>query len=306
MKRVSLLLLALAATFALHAQGVKDPDNNKASRGETLVFTGTTYDPGFNEWYDENNWHIGTPDGALAGRLPNSGDDVVIASGAICNMPDDAVGQYASLTIEDGGQFYAPEDAEIIATVKKNIARYGAFDGWYLLSFPTDLDQPDFVGAGMITSSAYDLFFFDQDGAGEVEEEDPDPDAGEWRNYKYYIENGLEFKAPIDSENDRCYNGYLYANSRNTSLSFTGTLFTESEMTYKRLHWNNSAEQVGVNLIGNPYTCNAEMVAGNKISGYYMLNEERNDVIVYDDGDFDYTYVAPMTAFFAVASANKP
>jgi hypothetical protein len=143
----------------------------------------------------------------------------------------------------------------------------------------------------MITNSAYDLFYFDQNFYDGTET------PGEWRNYKYYMENGMEFKAP--------YNAYLYANKQNTTLNFTGNLYTAGSVVYQRITFNGDADEVGVNLVGNPYTCNAEMVAGNRIGGYYMLNEERNDVIVYDDGEFDYTYLAPMTAFFAVASANN-
>ena len=251
------------------------------SQGQDMVFVGQ------GDWNDLENWES-------ADRLPIALDNVIIAEGAICYMPEDAVGQYASLTIQDGAQLYAPEDAEIYATVQKNIEAYGGLSGWYMLSIPVDVEgNPDFDAAGMITNN-YDLFYFDQNFVGSPEE---DAQNGEWRNYKYYMENGLEFKAP--------YNGYLYANSRNTTLNFTGNLYTAGSVIYQRITFNNDADQVGVNLVGNPYTCNAEMVAGNRIGGYYMLNEERNDVIVYDDGDFDYTYLAPMSAFFAVASANN-
>lgn len=113
-------------------------------------------------------------------------------------MPESAIGQYATLTIEDGGQLYAPEDAEIFATVKKNIAAYQGLGGWYLLSIPVDVEgDPDFNAAGMITDSPYDLFYFDQNFPGEVEDETSE--NGEWRNYKYYMANGLEFKAPYNA-----------------------------------------------------------------------------------------------------------
>lgn len=253
------------------------------SQGQEMHFIGQ------GDWNDLENWQD-------VDRLPMALDNVIIDEGAICHMPESAIGQYASLTIEDGGQLYAPEDAEVVATVKKNIEAYQGVNGWYLLSFPVDVEgDPDFNAAGMITNSAYDLFYFDQNFPGEVVDETSE--NGEWRNYKYYMQNGLEFKAP--------YNAYLYANKQNTTLHFTGNLYTAGSVVYQRITFNNGADQVGVNLVGNPYTCNAEMVAGNRIGGYYMLNEERNDVIVYDDGEFDYTYLAPMTAFFAVASANN-
>jgi len=260
------------------------------TQGQEMHFIGQ------GDWNDLENWQD-------VDRLPMALDDVIIDEGAICHMPESAIGQYASLTIEDGGQLYAPEDAEIVATVKKNIEAYDAalMNNWYLLSFPTDLDTPDFEGAGMITNSAYDLFFFDQNFPGEVVDETSE--NGEWRNYKYYMNNGLEFIAPINSGHST--NGYLYANSVNTTLHFTGNLYTSGSLVYQRINFNNAADQVGVNLIGNPYTCNAEMGAANRIGGYYKLNDERNDVIVYDDGEFDYTYLEPMSAFFAIASANN-
>ena len=252
------------------------------SQGQDMVFNGQ------GDWNDLQNWQD-------ADRLPIVLDNVTIAEGAICNMPASAIGQYASLTIEDGGQLYAPEDAEIVATVKKNIEAYQGLNNWYLLSFPVDIEEPNFQAAGMITNSDFDLFFFDQNFPGEVEDETSE--NGEWRNYKYYMANQQTFMAP--------YNGYLYANKQNTTLQFTGNLYTASSIAYQRISYVSGTDQVGVNLIGNPYTCNAEMVTGNRISGIYMMNEERDDVIVYDDGEVDYTYVAPMTSFFAVANANN-
>lgn len=253
------------------------------SQGQEMHFIGQ------GDWNDVNNWD--------ADRLPIALDNVIIDEGAICHMPESAIGQYASLTIADGGQLYAPEDAEIFATVQKNIEAYEGLNGWYLLSIPVDVEgDPDFNAAGMITNN-YDLFYFDQNFPGEVVDETSE--NGEWRNYKYYMANGLEFKAP--------YNAYLYANKQNTTLNFTGNLYTAGSMVYQRINLNGDSDQVGVNLIGNPYTCNAEMTLGSRTNQdqVYMLNEERNDVIVYDVSEYDYVYVAPMTSFFAIATANN-
>ena len=245
---------------------------NFFSEGQDMVFIGQ------GDWNDLENWEN-------AERLPNALDNVTIAAGAICYMPEDAIGQYASLTIADGGQLFAPEDAEVIATVQKNITAYSGLSGWYLLSFPVDFETPDFTD---MTTNNYDLFIFDQNFPGSPED---NAQNGEWRNYKYYMENGLEFKAD--------YNGYLYANSRNMTLDFTGTLYTASSYE-PRIKYTGDADQVGVNLIGNPYTCNAELTPGGRITGIYMMNEDRADVIVYD-GEGDYTSVAPMASFFAVS-----
>ena len=245
---------------------------------------------GQGDWNDLEKWQD-------LDRLPTNLDNVIIAEGAICYMPASAVGHYSSLTIEDGAQLYAPEDAEVIATVKKNIEGYDpvAMNNWYLISFPVNIEEPDFEGAGMFNNGDYDLFYFDQNYPGTLDE---NPANGEWRNFKWYMENGMEFKAP--------YNGYLYANRQNTTLEFTGELYTAGDISYQRIPLVDGSDEnaQGVNLIGNPYTCNAEMETGSRITGIYMMNDERTDVIVYDDGDFDYTVVAPMTSFFAVTSAN--
>jgi hypothetical protein len=263
------------------------------SEGQDFAFNGD------GAWSNLEFW---TVNGEAATRLPNSLDNVTIESG-ICYMTEEA--QFATLTIEDGAEFYPVEGAEVTAIVKKNIDAYQVDNNWYLLSFPTDLDNPDFVGAGMITNSAYDLFFFDQNFPGEVVDETSE--NGEWRNYKYYIQNGLNFIAPIIN-NGHSSNGYLYANKQNTTLHFTGNLYTESNLVYQRVTFNNTtADQVGVNLIGNPYTCKAVVDLGSRMDqdNIYKMNEERNDVIVYDISEFEYTYVDPMTAFFAIATANN-
>ena len=253
------------------------------SQGQDMVFGGE------GDWNQLENW---TVYGEPATRLPIALDYVSIEG--ICNMGEDA--QYATLTIEDGGELYAPQDAEIIATVKKNIAAYGAFNNWYLMSIPVDVDNEepyDYAAAGMLEGE-YDLFYFDQNFPGE----DIENGQGEWRNYKYYLENGEPFKAQ--------YNGYLYANLNNTTLSFTGLLYTGASKEYKKITFNNGADQVGVNVIGNPYACKAEFVRGTKIDGFYMMNADRNDVVVYDpEEEAEYNLIEPGAALIAVASANN-
>ena len=249
---------------------------NFYSQGQNMVFTGQ------GDWNDLENWQD-------VDRLPMALDNVTIAEGAICHMPESAIGQYATLTIEDGAELYPVEGAEVIATVKKNIAAYtlGEGNNWYLLSIPvnasnngTPAEPYDYAAAGMLEGN-YDFFLFDQD------------QELEWRNYKLDNNN---FIAP--------YNGYLYANSAETTLSFTGTLYTAANARWSSIPFTGPT-QTGVNLIGNPYPCKAEVVSGNKIDGLYMMNVDRNDVVIYDpDEEYDFTLIDPMTAMFAVANAS--
>jgi hypothetical protein len=254
-------------------------------------------------WYYDSDYE------EPAGRIPTAADNVIILPGSTCMMPEGGYA-FASLTIEDGACLYAPQNAQnFVATIKKNIQAYDEEenDGWYLLSFPTDIEEdPDFIGAGMITLDRnFDLFYFDQNFSGDPE---GDVAAGEWRNFKYCIANNLPFKAPVYYFEDTPINtnAYLYANAEETTLSFTGTLWTDPNgYRYKVLPINNNADEAaqGLHLIGNPYTCNAYIDSDDYydddfVSCYFYLNEWRNDVEIYYGEDVAYTLLAPMTAFF--------
>ena len=251
----------------------------------------------YYNWNDETCWYYDSDHEEPAGRIPTAADNVIILPGSTCMMPQGGYA-FASLTIEDGACLYAPQFAEnFVATVKKNIQAYDEDenDGWYLLSFPTDVEKaetlangPDFIGAGMITLDRnFDLFYFDQSFPGEP---DGDETAGEWRNFKYCIANDIPFKAPVyyfEDEAPMNTNAYLYANEEETTLSFTGTLWTDpTGYRYKVLPINNNADEAaqGVHLIGNPYTCNAyidtdDYYDDDWVDGYFCLNEDRKSVV---------------------------
>lgn len=243
-----------------------------------------------NDWSNVANW---TVNDEPATRLPMSLDNAIIYG--VCEVTEAPV--VASLVIKDGAQFFAPEGLEIVATVEKDITAYtGDYNNWYFISSPVQ-EFSDFEGAGMLTEeSEYDLYFFDQTYPGEPEE---DEDNGEWRNYKYYLENDdvESFEAP--------FGGYLYGNSQNVTLSFNGLLFTDASIDFKKLTFDNASDDhaKGFNLVGNPYASNALAVHGNKVSGFYMMNVEggRQDVIAADDE----VLVAPATAILAVATAKN-
>ena len=265
-----------------------------------------------NSWANVANWTVG---GEAATRLPVSLDDVTINGS--CTLDMDAIAASVTIngiltistddedeaytlnsdyiTIKDGAQLFTPEDYVITATVEKEIAGYtGDWNNWYLIAKPGyELDEAfDFEAAGMLNGD-FDLYFFDQEYPGDPEE---DPDNGEWRNYKYYEAKGeLENFAAY-------YGGYLYANSQDVTLSFTGDLNTAAEVEYKKLPCDNSADDgsMGFSLIGNPYACNAAVTYGSKVDGLYMMNEEgRADIIPVENA-----IIAPATALF-VHSTKK-
>lgn len=189
MKRLTLFLLAMVATFALHAQEVNDSINNNASNGRVMYFTGEVdYD------YDNlENWRVGSPDGALADSLPVEpnpdlgwiGDDVILLSNCNLNFYEwwEILG-YRTLTIEDGVQLHCPSGEEFKATMKKNIEPYDLHvndfgwypNGWNLISIPVTMnfinkdtqDHPDeapfidYEAAGFFNGGNYDFYHFNQ------------------------------------------------------------------------------------------------------------------------------------------------
>ncbi len=205
MKRLTILLLAMIATFALHAQEVNDSINNNASNGRVMYFTGDVN----CEWNTLGNWRVGSPDGALADSLPVEpnpdlgwiGDDVILLSNCNLNFYEwwEILG-YRTLTIEDGVQLHFPRDEEFKATMKKNIEPYELHvndfgwnpNGWNLISIPVTAnyinkdtqDHPDgapfidYEEAGFFYGENYDFYHFSQ--------EYP---YAEWRNYRAYAED---------------------------------------------------------------------------------------------------------------------
>ena len=273
-----------------------------------------------NDWSNAENW---TADGEAIGRLPYAGEDVFIdancvvneeaaantvtvTSGATLTIGDEGF-LTAELTIKDGGQFFAPAGSEYAGIIEKEILGYGntSLNNYYFLSIPvSDFDNiSGFEAAGMLFGN-YDLYFFQStaDDNGPVDPEDGDTWwCGEWKNYKFYMneESGYEatdFASP--------YNSYLYANQETTTLSFNGSFFTAANKKTS-LSINSGADWGTFVLIGNPYPSNALLTKGNKVSGYYMINEENNrtDVIAVDGTS---TIVAPATAVFAELLTGNP
>lgn len=150
-----------------------------------------------------------------------------------------------NLILENGAQLVNGSTG-VKATVKKDITPYTQDGGWHLLASPLTENITPTVDDGLITNN-YDLYTFDQS------------EVLEWRN----IKSG-EFTT-IDNKT-----GYLYANSGNPTLSFAGTLV--SNTTASSLIYDNNADFKGFNLIGNPYPCNTYVDRS-----FYVLNEEGSD-----------------------------
>ena len=155
-----------------------------------------------------------------------------------------------NLILENGAQLIH-NSTNVQATVKKDITSYNENpdNGWYLIASPVTESITPSASNGLLTND-YDLYKFDQS------------QELEWRNYKASSFSTIDHKT-----------GYLYANSGNPTLVFTGTLAASAEPT--NLAYITDVEFSGFNLIGNPYPCNAYIDRS-----FYVLNADTAEFIL--------------------------
>ena len=146
------------------------------------------------------------------------------------------------------------------------INAYSGNGGYYLISVP--FEDVDPVDVEHMLDNDYDLYKFDES------------QELEWGNYKagaFNLEAGK---------------GYLYANSNNVTLTFTGTPYSgngEIDLAYTQ-----NADLAGWNLIGNPYASAATLD-----KPYYRLNDEGSALKTETEN----TAVAAMEGVFVQATA---
>lgn len=152
-----------------------------------------------------------------------------------------------NLILENGAQLINNSPG-VQATVKKNITPYTENGGWNLIASPMIENQTSSDITGLFAND-YDLYIFNHN------------EELEWLNYKVQ-------SFSIDNKT-----GFLYANSGTSVLSFTGSLVANTTDT--ELSYNDNAYFKGLNLIGNPYPCNAYIDRN-----FYVLNADGSDFIL--------------------------
>ena len=173
-----------------------------------------------------------------------------------------------SITIKDGGQLvHNNASGNISVTAKKRIWAYPAEgkSGYYLLASPVGTTPSQVTN--MLTDD-YDLYFFDQ------------TEGYEWQNYKTQTTFVL---SP--------YEGYLYANSNNVTLSFTGAIESSEEGASSSLEYDSDAGFAGWNLVGNPFMCDAYI--GRP---FYRLTHDSDELVAVASG-----VIAPLEGVFVQA-----
>ena len=141
-------------------------------------------------------------------------------------------------------------------TFTKDIEAHGEGNGgWYLIASPLD-SEVEVDEVEHLQDNVFDLYYFDQSR------------EKEWVNYK-----DNESHTNVDPGfNLVSGKGYLYANSGDVTLTFTGTPYSgEGEVTLSN---TQGAEFAGWNLVGNPFAEDAYIE-----KPFYTLNEERTGLI---------------------------
>ena len=205
-----------------------------------------------DEFTNNGNWNVAANWSNNA--VPTAGSSVVIAANATiptgytANVKCIIINEGKTLTIADGGQFIH-DNAGVVATVQKNITGRGNGGGWNFIASPVATVVPS--TANGLLSGDYDLYYYHEG-------------THKWRNYKGSLD---------ENHADPGFNlingkGYLYANTVDITLSFTGALGTLGEIALD-FNTDEGAELQGWNLVGNPYPCNAYV---NR--NYYVMNED--------------------------------
>ena len=236
-----------------------------ATTSDTFTFTNnrTAVFAQNGNWNEVSKWSNNV--------VPTVGSNVEIAANAtipagyVAHVDEISINEGKTLTIKDGGQLLHSNE-HVTATVEKSISPWtvesgqGLSDGWYFIASPvsTALDPNDVVN---MLSNTYDLYRFNP--AAQME----------WENWK---QTGDHYQ--FDLENGR---GYLYANSNQVTLQFTGELkpYADSESVPVSEGWN---------LVGNPFAYN---VYANQ--SYYKMNDAKTGIEAVDG--YTTTTIAPCT-----------
>ena len=178
-------------------------------------------------------------------------------------------------------------------TATKEIKAYstggGLTDGWYLIATPIGEVNPEYVTNMTATENTFDIYRFNQSPS--MTEVDEQNKYLEWENWKRPDE-GEANHYHFDLEPGR---GYLYANSADVTLTFTGMPYVGDGVVSLEYKTDNPVSSMhGWNLIGNPFGVTATI--GSK--PFYRMNYgEGNtggtEIIVATDIN-----IAPMEGIF--------
>ena len=224
-----------------------------------------------------NNCEINT-NTTVFNVIVNNGFNLTVNEGATLTSRRMSTGEDAQVILEDGAQLYTYSEG-VQATVKKNIAPHGDSDGWYFISTSLATEVEPSTDNGIVSSpeDSYDLYYFDQS------------KNLEWRNYKangFNLENGK---------------GYLYASPSEKTLNFEGQLNASNAEISIPISYTNSP-LAGLNLVGNPFSCNAYLLdENNEIMPLYKLNDTGDTIVAAQAG----TAIKPCEGVLVVCPNDR-
>jgi len=157
-----------------------------------------------------------------------------------------------------------------VSSYTKDIVGYGenTDGGYYLIASPVVAAVP--AESNGFLANEYDLYAFNQSAVHE-----------EWRNYKEQSFNLFAGK------------GYLYANSENITLTFTGKTYTGDGVFPLVYDVTAYPTMQGANLVGNPFTETAYIDRD-----FYVMNETGTEIIAAPEG----YEIEAMTGLFVIAN----
>ncbi len=180
------------------------------------------------------------------------------------------------------GDFDDPQIVNFVyvPTFTKPILGYDVNEGdghYYLIASPIGTVAPAEVGA--MLSNSYDLYYFDQNASTGLE----------WINFKDQTNGDYELVPG---------KGYLYANSQNVTLTFTGMAYNgDGKVTLDKDASSNPHDTFeGWNLVGNPFAQTAYIDRP-----FYTMSSDGSKIIAADEGSNE---IAAMTGVFVIATED--
>lgn len=222
---------------------------------------------------------------------PGADLSVIVGPGGVLNA-NTITGENAVasdwLLINDGGQVKSANP--FFATIEKNITGYGADNvndrlNWYLIASPVDISINDPLvplNGTEFDFDKMDLYRFNP------------YFSEEWRNEKCTSEGGCSSPAGTypqgtiyGSQLMVRSTGYLYSIQEDMTVNFSTAQTSSSfcatdEDVEVYINYDNSNTDVklaGMNLIGNPYTCNAYLKQGDDYVPFYRMNATGDAII---------------------------
>ncbi len=209
---------------------------------------------------DDNDLEYYGTEITYSGNTIPEGGSITVGAGSVLTLPDEFNNSDPNaFVIQEGGQVVYNGTGSFNATLQENIIGYGnnpaVSDGWYFIASPVDG-----LPTSAITSGAYDLFIYNEP------------------NAYWYSNTGAA--APFNTLSRG--QGYLYANSENTTLNIAGAMIsTETQITMDlSFECDAYPELKGYNLMGNPFTRNLGTgditIGGEPVTSVLLLNNDED------------------------------